>query len=128
MRKTDKVVVDDTIVGRILSTMETRHVTQKGLEEYLGLGNGIFTRWKYDGSKTYMRYIDKISECLGVSRDYLIDGKDENLVEVTITLIEDEIIRMLREMDPKKRELSYQTIKIFWHDSNIINRLTEERR
>ena len=49
MRKTNKSVVDDTIVRRMLLVMESKNIRQQELVEYLGLANGIFTHWKYDG-------------------------------------------------------------------------------
>ena len=48
MRKTNKSVVDDTIVRRMLLVMESKNIRQQELVEYLGLANGIFTHWKYE--------------------------------------------------------------------------------
>ena len=116
MRTPKNGVVDDKIIERMLEVMQEKRISQQELVEYLGLANGIFTNWKYRGSKSYMTYIDKIAECLGVSKSYLISGEDEQINRDSITRFEVEIIRMLRELDDRKRELSYQTIKAFWDD------------
>ncbi len=116
MRTPKNGIVDDKIIERMLEVMQEKRISQQELVEYLGLANGIFTNWKYRGSKSYMTYIDKIAECLGVSKSYLISGEDEQINRDSITRFEVEIIRMLRELDDRKRELSYQTIKAFWDD------------
>ena len=124
MRKTNKSVVDDTIVRRMLLVMESKNIRQQELVEYLGLANGIFTHWKYDGSKTYMRYLDKIADFLGVSKNYLVEGRDQSINEDTITTFEVEVLQMLRDMDDSKRELSYQTIKMLWNDTKKIKEMS----
>ena len=120
MRQPKREVVNDKIIERMLEIMQEKRISQQELVEYLGLANGIFTNWKYKGSKSYMNYIDKISECLGVSKTYLINGEDEQINRDSITRFEVEIIKMLRELDDRKRELSYQTIKAFWDDTKLL--------
>lgn len=120
MRQPKREIVNDKIIERMLEIMQEKRISQQELVEYLGLANGIFTNWKYKGSKSYMNYIDKISECLGVSKTYLINGEDEQINRDSITRFEVEIIKMLRELDDRKRELSYQTIKAFWDDTKML--------
>ena len=123
MRLPKKEVVDDKIIERMLEIMHEKRISQQELVEYLGLANGIFTNWKYKGSKSYMTYIDKIAECLGVSKTYLINGEDEQINRDNITRFEVEIIKMLRDLDEKKRELSYQTIKMLWDDTKMLQKV-----
>lgn len=123
MRQPKREVVDDKVIERMLEIMRERRISQQELVDYLGLANGIFTNWKYKGSKSYMNYIDKISECLGVSKTYLVSGEDEQINRDSITRFEVEIITMLRELDDRKRELSYQTIKAFWDDTKMIQKM-----
>ena len=120
MRQPKREIVNDKIIERMLEIMQEKRISQQELVEYLGLANGIFTNWKDKGSKSYMNYIDKISECLGVSKTYLINGEDEQINRDSITRFEVEIIKMLRELDDRKRELSYQTIKAFWDDTKML--------
>lgn len=122
MRTPKREVVDDKVIARMLEIMQEKRISQQELVEYLGLANGIFTNWKYKGSKSYMTYIDKIADCLGVSKTYLINGEDEQINRDSITRFEVEIIKMLRELDDRKRELSYQTIKAFWDDAKMIQK------
>ena len=44
MRNTERLVVADPILERILSTMEKKGVNQQEVTKNLGLGNGVFTR------------------------------------------------------------------------------------
>ena len=64
MRQTKKKVVKNPIVERIIDVLNLRSISQNELIEHLGLGNGAFTRWKYDGGKSYMKYIDEANEIL----------------------------------------------------------------
>ena len=78
MRNTERPIVNDPVLGRILATMEKKGVNQQDVTKHLGLGNGAFTRWKYNNGKSYLQYLTRIAEYLGVSRDYLLYGKEEN--------------------------------------------------
>ena len=77
MRNTERPIVNDPVLGRILATMEKKGVNQQDVTKHLGLGNGAFTRWKYNNGKSYLQYLTRIAEYLGVSRDYLLSGKEE---------------------------------------------------
>ena len=59
--------VDDPIVDRIEQTLQSQNKTKKELMSFLGLKDTNFTNWKYRNSKAYMKYIDRISEYLGVN-------------------------------------------------------------
>ena len=93
MRNTDRKVTNDPIIGRILATMEEKGVNQQEVTQHLGLGNGAFTRWKYNNGKSYMQYLSRIADYLGVSRNYLLKGinevnEDEKLSDKEQTLLE----------------------------------------
>lgn len=70
------------IINRITELMEAQGVTQKALEEHLGVTVGSYHNWKRGKGKSYLLYIDRIAEYLNVSLSYLVTGKDDGLVEV----------------------------------------------
>jgi transcriptional regulator with XRE-family HTH domain len=126
MRVPERKAVDDKVIERMLEVMREKRKSQRELVEYLGLANGTFTSWKYKGGKSYMSHMDRIAEYFGVSKVYLTCGEDEQIRRDTITRSEAEIIRMLRDLDQRKRELSYQIIKGFWEDEKKIQAMKQE--
>lgn len=127
MRVPERKAVDDKVIERMLEVMREKRISQRELVEYLGLANGTFTSWKYKGGKSYMSHMDRIAEYLGISKVYLTCGEDEQIRRDTITRSEAEIIRMLRDLDQRKRELSYQIIKGFWEDEKKIQAMKPEQ-
>ncbi len=126
MRVPERKAVDEKVIERMLEVMREKRISQRELVEYLGLANGTFTSWKYKGGKSYMSHMDRIAEYLGVSKVYLTGGEDEQIRRDTITRSEVEIIRMLRDLDQRKRELSYQIIKGFWEDEKKLQAMKQE--
>ena len=93
MRNTNRKVIDEPVLNRILATMQEKGVNQQDVSSYLGLGNETFTRWKYENGKSYIKYLAQIAEYLGVSRKYLLEGiaevsEDEKLTEKERKLLE----------------------------------------
>lgn len=66
----------DTL-DKILFLLKEQKKTQKELMEYLGLGKTAFTGWKSGANTSYLKYISKIAEFLGVSTDYLLGTQKE---------------------------------------------------
>jgi hypothetical protein len=50
MQQTEKTIVSNPIAEKMIDANRAGSVSQDELIEYLGLVNGAFTRWKYDGS------------------------------------------------------------------------------
>ena len=84
MRKTQKQIVENPVIQRILETLKSRSVKQNELTDHLGLSNGIFTKWKYEGVESYMKYIDSIADFLHVSKEYLLYGGNEDCIKFEI--------------------------------------------
>lgn len=74
-------LVNDPVVKRIIKEMYKLDISDGELAIYCGLSISALTRWKYYGSKSYMRHIDKIAEKLNVSKDYLLAGADDKGIE-----------------------------------------------
>lgn len=70
------------VINRITELMENQGISQKSLEEYLGVSIGSYHNWKRNKGNSYFLYIDRIAEFLNVSLSYLITGKDDQLVAV----------------------------------------------
>lgn len=64
----------DSTVERILKAAKEKKITQKELAAQIGVHAQVITDWK-NGSTSYQRYMQKISDLLGVSADYLLTGQ-----------------------------------------------------
>lgn len=111
MRVTNRKPVNNPVVERISDTLSIRGIGQNDLISHLGLSNGTFTRWKYDGGTSYMEHLDEIAAYLHVSKEFLLYGTDDEGVEMKLQPSEVTPIKKLRELSPEQRNLVYQTIK-----------------
>ena len=105
MRITNKKLVDDPVLGRILSTMEEKGVNQQDVTKHLGLGNGAFTRWKYNNGKSYLQYLTRIAEYLGVSREYLLTGTEEVVENEKLSQSERKLLETFRNLKKVEQEI-----------------------
>ncbi len=64
------------IINRISALLEEQNKSQKDLTDYLGVEKSVFSTWKKNKSKSYMKYINQIAEFFNVSVDYLL-GRNE---------------------------------------------------
>ena len=56
--------------------MEEKHIKQKTLADYTGISTSAISDWKKKGTNPSVDKIVSISECLGVSVDYLLRGTE----------------------------------------------------
>ena len=105
MRNTERPVVDDPVLRRILTTMEEKGVNQQDVTKHLGLGNGAFTRWKYNNGKSYMQYLNRIAEFLGVSREYLLSGKEEIVENEKLSSNEKKLLEAFRNLKKIEQDI-----------------------
>ena len=105
MRNTERPIVNDPVLERILATMEEKGVNQQDVTKHLGLGNGAFTRWKYNNGKSYLQYLSRIAEFLGVSRDYLLSGKEEILENEKLSKNEQKLLETFRNLKKVEQEM-----------------------
>ena len=66
-----------TVSQRILEIMEKKHIKQKTLADYTGISTSAISDWKKKGTNPSVDKIVAISECLGVSVDYLLGRVSE---------------------------------------------------
>ena len=110
MRNTSRIVVDEPVLNRILETMKEKGVNQQEVSRYLGLGNGVFTKWKYDNGKSYMKHLNKIAEYLGVSRTYLLKGINEVEKDEELTQKEQKLVEAFRELKKAEQDMFLRQI------------------
>ena len=124
MRTTEKNIVDSPVMERILNALRVRNLTQKQLIEYLGLPNGTFTSWKYNGGKSYMKYIDGISEFLNVPKEYLLYG-DPSSDDTALLLSDVEDYKKFRQLSDEQQCLIRNAIDIIWRANNGLWQISE---
>lgn len=72
--RTNRKIVENDVVKRIISTMDVRGIRQRDLMRNLGIAEQAFVKWKYDNGKSYMNHLDQIARYLNVTQDYLLYG------------------------------------------------------
>ena len=109
-------IVDDPVLIRILDLLRKNNKTEKDMVLYLGISNGSFTPWKYEGSKTYLQHIPQMAEYLGVTPNYLLYGVDEEINKDTLTVRELDLIRCYRKMKDEQKLCLLKTAELFVGD------------
>lgn len=117
MRVTNKKLTEDPIVLKILKEIKLQGKTEKEVEEGIGLTTGAFIRWKYGGSKSYMRYIGKIADYLNVTPEYLLNTEEERVTEDTLSGDEIKLLKMYRKMKKGKRQCMLMVAKFFLEEN-----------
>ncbi len=100
--RTTRTVVNSNIMNRILLSMEKKGVRQVDLMRHLGITDQVFTKWKYENSKSYLKYMDEIADYLNVTVDYLMNGT-ENGTEYPQEDVE--LLNLIHELSKPKRKL-----------------------
>ncbi|MCR5788500.1 MAG: helix-turn-helix domain-containing protein [Lachnospiraceae bacterium] len=101
MATTTKELTDNPIVLRILELIRKRGKKEIDLTEHLGISSGAVSKWKYDGSVVYLKYVDEICEFLDTTPNYLFWGMDE---ENQILPGERSLLRMYRKFDDGRKK------------------------
>jgi transcriptional regulator with XRE-family HTH domain len=110
---------DDPIVLRIQTLLVRQKKTSKDLEKALGLSNGAVSKWKYAGTKSYMKYMPLIAEYLNVTIDELVGDDfpyvtaEQGMKDVEGKISEDErqLLGMYRSLDENGRKCMHLTLK-----------------
>ncbi|MBQ8945319.1 MAG: hypothetical protein IJ058_14540 [Lachnospiraceae bacterium] len=101
----------DPVLQRISDLLKAQGKQEKELIQYIGLGRGTFTAWRYRGVKTYTQHIDEIAEFLDVSPNYLIRGEDGEIGVETLSEAEIWLIKTYRAADDVGKSHLRQTAK-----------------
>ena len=114
MSKGNRELTDNPVVLRILDLLKKQKKTDKELTAFLGVSHSTITKWKYDGSNVYLKYIDPICEYLDTTPNYLFFGITDE--DEMLTSGEKEMIRMYRRLDEARKNCVRDTIKFFLND------------
>ena len=125
MRESVNKLTDDPVVLRIMDQLQLQNLTEKSLLEFLGTSNSLFNAWKYRNVKSYVKYIDRIAEYLGVEKDYLLEGTDSYVNKDTLTATEIKIVGLFRDMG-NKQQSTFIGIGEMLVESTQYERMTEE--
>lgn len=83
--------------------------TEKDMVEYLRIGNGAFTHWKYENQKLFHQHVRTMAEFLGVIPNYLLYGMDEEVNGDTLLASEVRLIRLYRQIGMEQKECLMHT-------------------
>lgn len=99
----------DTL-NKILALLEQRNIEQQEFAKAIGVRKQAISEWKKGTTKSYMKYIDKIADFLGVSTDYLLGTteitlgeKQAKIIELTSQLTEEEQEEVIKYAELLKR-------------------------
>ena len=90
--------------------MKEKGVNQQEVAQYLGLGNGTFTKWKYDNGKSYLKHLNKIAEYLGVSKTYLLEGINEVTKDEKLSQKEQKLLEIFRNLKIAEQDMFLRQI------------------
>ncbi len=126
MRVTTHTLTDDPVMLKILDELRRQKKTGKELEQAIGLGNGAVSRWKYIDKKSYVNYIDRIADFLGVTPEYLQNISEKEVELENLTEVEKKLVLSYRKMEPEERRCMLEAVDIFLNSSEL--RKMKEKR
>ncbi len=119
MRVTTHTLTEDPVMLKILDELKRQKKTGKELEQAIGLGNGAVSRWKYIDKKSYVNYIDRIADFLGVTPEYLQSIPEKEVELENLTEVEKNLILSYRKMEPDERRCMLEVVNIFLNSSEL---------
>ncbi len=115
-----------TITERIFVELSQRNITQKDFANNIDVNEKTVSAWKKNNSLPPADKLSNISDCLGVSLDFLLTGEEKkpSLSEDKVRLLE--MYDMLTDMEKGEilGELKQMTKKINIHTAEIAARST----
>lgn len=96
MATTTKQLTNDPIVLRILGLIKKEGKKEKDLSTHFGISSGGISKWKYDRSVVYLKYIEVKCEYLNTTPNYLFLGSDD---EDRLSLMEKSMLNAFRVLD-----------------------------
>lgn len=100
----------DTL-NKILSLLEKQNKSQTELARYLDLKSPAITKWVSGKNISYLKYIDKIAEFLGVSADYLL-GIEQKENSPQLSELSKRIIDELESLSKTEAEAVLKQIEL----------------
>ena len=112
MANIKRTPTEDPVIDRIEELLKLHKKTKKDLLAFLGLESSMFTKWRYEGGKSYMKYIVDISNYLHVSVEYLLNGISESDTMIYVDKEELNLIKSYRILDSYKKELVINLVNV----------------
>ena len=112
-------MTDNPIVLRIVDLLKEQGKKDKELMDFLGTPQSLIAKWKYQGNTVYLKYIAEIAEFLNTTPNYLFPGVKELHHVEGLTPMENEVIRMFRCVDERRKKCIRGTLKCFIEGSEI---------
>lgn len=113
MANIKRTPTEDPVIDRIEEMLKFHNKTKKELLAYLGIDSSLFTTWRYANGKSYMKYINRISDFLGVSVGFLLNGTPDKDTMLYVEEDEMTLIKLYRILDSHKKELLIDVAKNF---------------
>ena len=114
----------DPVLQRILDKLQEQRYTCKDLEKHISLANGIVTKWKNHGNKSYYKCIGEIASFLKTTPTYLLTGAIENLGDLTEE--ERDFIARFKAIDRRGQKCIIDLMDDFYKLSNVVRAMREE--
>ena len=114
----------DPVLQRIWKKLQEQHYTWKDLEKHLKIANGIATKWKHHGNKSYYKYIGEIAAFLRITPTYLLTGTVENFGDLTEE--ERDFIARFKAIDRRGQKCIIDLMDDFYKLSNVVRAMREE--
>jgi transcriptional regulator with XRE-family HTH domain len=127
MRISTHELTEDPVVLRIIQELKLQGKSGKDLEKKVGLSNGMVTKWKYHGSKSYKHFMEKIAAFLNVSVEYLQGLPEKEKSDMELDAVEMKLVNMFRKMSSGERKCMLQSAEYFVNSSELRNYKEIER-
>ena len=101
----------DPVFERIEAVIKQTGLSQAGLCIYVGIKSNVYTEWKYEGGRSYLRYIDKIAEYLHVSSEYLLNPTGQAKPGGIADGREKLFIELFRDLDFEKQNHVFEILR-----------------
>ena len=97
---------ENPVIDRIEELLLSQKKKKKELLAYIGARDSSYTSWRYSNGESYLKYIDKIANFLGVNSAYLLTGNVINEDSIKVSQTELDLIRTFRQLpEPKKNSI-----------------------
>lgn len=92
-----------TITERIFTTLAQKKLSQKDFARKIDVNEKTVSAWKKNNSLPPLDKISNISDCLGVSIDFLITGQEKNSSTVNLTFDEQALLNNFKKLSDKSK-------------------------